>query len=89
MLLNEVITIIPEGIYLYQISRVANKITLLGYAESNTDISNFMRSIEASIWTKDPGLIEIKKRSDADSSDENEFKLSFILKSRTMLAKKL
>ena len=84
-LLDEIIKILPEGVYVYQIDRVGDKITLLGYAESNTNISQLMRSIETSIWIQDPELTEIKKTVETKQFDENEFKLSFILKSKTML----
>ena len=84
-LLDEIIRILPEGVYLYQIERVGDKVTLLGYAESNTNISKLMRSIEGSVWIKDPELTEIKKTTDNKLPDENEFKLGFILKSKTAL----
>ena len=48
-----------------------------------------MRSIEKSVWTQDPELTEIKKITDDKQSTENEFKLSFILKSKTMLGSTL
>ena len=88
-LLDEIIRIIPSGVYLYQIDRVGDKVTILGYAESNTNISQLMRSIEKSVWIQDPELTEIKKTAEVKLPDENEFKLSFILKSKTMLGPKL
>lgn len=84
-LLDGVISIIPSGIYLYQIARVADKVTLLGYAEANTNISELMRSIQHNSYTEDPELTEIKKSTDEKQSDENEFKLSFILKTKKKL----
>ena len=88
-LLDEIIKIIPDGVYLYQIGRIGDKVSLLGYAESNTNISELMLSIERSVWTEKPELTEIKKSTDVNQQDENEFKLSFILKSKTMLGSKL
>ncbi len=87
-LLDELIRIIPDGVYLYEIDRVGDKVTLLGYAESNTNISQLMRSIQNSVWTQDPELTEIKKATEAKQPDKNEFKLSFILKSKAMLGPK-
>jgi type IV pilus assembly protein PilN len=87
-LLNEIIDIIPDGVYLYQIGRIADKVTLLGYAVSNTNISDLMRSIGSSVWTQDPQLAEIKKSIEVERSDNNEFKLSFVLKSKSMLGTK-
>ena len=84
-LLDEVMKILPDGVYLYQIKREGDKVTVLGYAESNTNISNLMWNIEGSSWIQDPELTEIKKATDTKQADENQFKLSFILKSKTML----
>lgn len=84
-LLDEMIKILPEGVYLYQVERVGDKVTLLGYAESNTNISELMRNIEGSVFIQAPLLTEIKKTDEKKSADENEFKLSFILKSKTAL----
>ena len=87
-LLDEIIRILPEGVYLYQVERVGDKVTLLGYAESNTNISKLMRSIESSVWIKDPVLTEIKKTTGIKLFYENEFKLGFFLKSNTALGSK-
>ena len=84
-LLDEMIRIIPDGVYLYQMNRDGDKVTVLGYAESNTNISQLMRSIEKSVWIQGPELTEIKKTTEVKQPDENEFKLSFILKSKSML----
>lgn len=84
-LLDEVIKIIPDGVFLYEIGRVGDKVTVLGYAESNTNISQLMKSIENSTWIDAPELTEIKRTTDLKQANENEFKLSFVLKSRTML----
>jgi len=90
-LFDEVIKIMPDGAYLTHIDRVKDKITVKGFAESNTNISEMMRKIEASSWIQHPQLTEIKKSEDGskDASqlkeqDKNEFNLSFILKPKTM-----
>jgi len=88
-LLDEIIKILPDGVYLYQVQRVGDKVTLLGHAESNTNISKLMRGIEGSEWIQDPELTEIKKTTDTKLPDENEFKLNFILKSKTALGSKI
>jgi type IV pilus assembly protein PilN len=84
-LLDEVIKILPDGVYLYQMKREGDKVSVLGYAESNTNISQLMRNIEGSPWIQDPELTQIKKTTDTKQVEENEFQLSFILKSKTML----
>ena len=88
-LLDEIIKIMPDGVYLNHVERVGDKITLLGYAESNTNVSSLMRDIQSSEWIQDPELTEIKKTVEANQPDENAFKLSFILKTKTMLDHKI
>lgn len=88
-LFDEIIKIMPDGVYLNHVERVGDKVTLLGYAESNTNISLLMRHIESNAWIQNPVLTEIKKSVEAKKLDENEFKLSFILKSKSMLGSKL
>lgn len=84
-LLDELIQILPEGVYLNQLDRFEDKVTLLGYAQSNTQISRLMRNISTNHWLHDPILTEIKKTEDvggldSEQHEENEFKLSFILR---------
>lgn len=88
-LFDEIIKIMPDGVYLNHVERMGDKVTLLGYAESNTNISLLMRNIESSAWIQNPVLTEIKKSSEAKNLGENAFKLSFVLKSKSMLGPKL
>ncbi|WP_133127112.1 PilN domain-containing protein [Legionella nagasakiensis] len=79
-LFDELIKIMPDGVFLTYVERKEDKITILGYAESNSNISQLMRNIENNNWIKEPYLTEIKKTQEESSSRvENEFKLSFIL----------
>jgi len=77
---------LPDGIYLQEIERVGDKVTLLGFANSNSNISLLMRNIYGSSWLENPQLIEIKKIDNKKQSEihstnheENNFKLSFNL----------
>jgi len=85
-LFDEIIKILPDGIYLQEIERVGDKVTLLGFANYNSNISLLMRNINRSSWLESPQLIEIKKIDDKKQSEinltnhgENDFKLSFNL----------
>lgn len=60
---DELVTSLPEGVYLKEVAQNANTITLKGVAESNARVSSFMRNIEKSQWLKDPKL-EIIQSSD-------------------------
>jgi type IV pilus assembly protein PilN len=80
-LLDELVRIIPDGVFLTNVERVENKITLLGYAESNSQISQLMRNIESNVWIENPDLTEIKKTVESEEyTRENQFKLSFALR---------
>lgn len=79
-LFDELIRILPNGVFVTRMDRVGDKITLLGSTESNSNISILMRNIEASQWIQLPQLTEIKKLSKIKGDGASEFKLSFILK---------
>ena len=78
-LFDELIKIMPDGVYLTSLERKEKVITLLGYAESNTNISMLLRNIVSNPWIKNPVLTEIKKDSKSKLDVPNQFKLSFIL----------
>ncbi len=79
-LFDELIKVMPPGIYVTKLERKNDVVTLWGFAESNTNISILMRSIEANIWIQNPVLTEIKKMDEKKQAANNEFKLSFVLK---------
>lgn len=60
---DELVTSLPEGVYLKEVAQTANVIVLKGVAESNARVSSFMRNIEKSEWLTDPKL-EIIQSSD-------------------------
>ncbi|KTD67117.1 Tfp pilus assembly protein PilN [Legionella steelei] len=85
-LFDELINIMPSGVYLTQVEGKNDVITVLGYTESNTFVSMLMRNIENNDWLHDPRLTEIKreennkdKDKEKQQSTENEFKLTFLL----------
>jgi len=78
-LFDELIKVMPKGVFLSKVERSGDKITVLGYAESNSDISALMRNIEKNALIQAPALTEIKKSKDTSSAVEHEFKLSFTL----------
>ena len=76
-LFDELVQIIPEGIHINDVKKEGPKITLTGYAESNTRVSELMRNIEASAWFTAPALTEIK--NDRSSGEKTRiFQLEMI-----------
>jgi type IV pilus assembly protein PilN len=58
-LLDQMLRILPEGIYLKTLKQSGNRISIVGYAQSNARISTLMRAIEDSPWLDSPNLVEI------------------------------
>jgi type IV pilus assembly protein PilN len=81
-LFDEMIRLLPKGVFITKMERTGNQILIIGHSESNSDISNFMRKIEANAWVHNPVLSEIKKVKKVKGKEKinDEFKLSFILK---------
>ena len=77
-LLDQMLRILPDGVYLRSLKQTGNKISVVGYAQSNARVSTLMRSIEDSPWLQAPTLIEIHATSVA-SSRLSEFSLNFNL----------
>lgn len=81
-LFDELIKIVPSGLYVFKLERKQDLVTLWGYSESNTNISILMRNIENDAWLQVPVLTEIKKMDESTKAANNEFSLSFLLKPR-------
>ncbi len=59
-LFNELAQQLPTGIYLRSIKQEQQKVTLLGYAQSNARVSSLMHNLEQSPALERPVLVEIK-----------------------------
>lgn len=79
-LFDELIKVLPDGVYLTELRREEDRITVQGYSESNSNISILMRNIQQNPWIQDPVLTEIKRTDDEEKLVSNEFNLSFTLK---------
>jgi type IV pilus assembly protein PilN len=81
-LLDQMLRILPDGIYLKSIKQTGYRIDIVGYARSNARISTLMRSVEDSPWLESPILIEIHAVS-VGGSRISEFSLRFNLTKQT------
>lgn len=77
-LLDQMLRILPDGVYLKSLKQTGNKINVVGYAQSNARISTLMRAIEDSPWLDSPALVEIHASS-AGGARVSEFTLTFNL----------
>jgi len=59
-LFNELARQLPPGIYLRAIKQEQQKVTLLGYAQSNARVSSLMHNLDQSPALERPVLVEIK-----------------------------
>ncbi len=59
-LFDEMVTSLPEGVYLTALKQNGRLVNLQGYAQSNARVSSFMRKLEASAWLQNPDLKEIR-----------------------------
>jgi type IV pilus assembly protein PilN len=77
-LLDQMLRILPDGVFLKSLKQTGNKISVIGYAQSNARVSTLMRSIEDSPWLEAPTLVEIKAAT-VGGSRLSEFSLNFNL----------
>lgn len=77
-LLDQMLRILPDEVYLRSIQQTGDKINLIGYAQSNARVSTLMRAIENSPWLNSPVLVEIHATT-ANGKRTSEFTLNFNL----------
>jgi type IV pilus assembly protein PilN len=61
---DEIVRILPEGVYLTYLKQSGTRFEVRGVAQSSTRVSAFMRNIDGSEWLSDPALriVETKGR---------------------------
>ena len=64
-LFEELVTTVPEGVWLDSFQQSGKTLTIEGNAESNARVSAYMRNLEASEWLKNPILEVIQTEKDA------------------------
>ena len=63
-LLNELVQHVPEGIFLTSIRQAGDVVTIIGMAQTNERVSEFLRNTSyKSEWLERPELVEIKAAS--------------------------
>lgn len=84
---DELVRVIPEGVYIKTLDCTGDTFKLVGVAESANQVSNLMRNLDASPWFKSPVLSTVVaeksvgtgKGKDADKQRGNTFALSVML----------
>ena len=74
-LFDELVTAIPEGVFLTKLEQSGRTIVLEGRAQSNARVSAFMRAIEGSAWLGNPRLLLIEHK-DKTGTGLSHFRMS-------------
>src|SRR6202790_4745983 len=70
-LFDELVKIVPEGVYLTQLKEIGNKLEIHGIAQSSTRVSTFMRNIDSSVWMDNPVLQVVESAKDSPTGGSN------------------
>ena len=73
-LLDQLVRLMPEGVYLKSIDQHGSQVHLTGYAQSSARVSTLMRNLDSSPWLKNATLIEVKAVT-VQNIQANEFSL--------------
>jgi type IV pilus assembly protein PilN len=59
-LFTEIVSTVPNGVYLESLTQTGSNLLMHGQAESNARVSTYMRNLDASDWLKAPNLSVIE-----------------------------
>lgn len=59
-LFTEIVSTVPNGVYLKTLTQTGGNLLINGEAESNARVSTYMRNLSASDWLKEPNLTVIE-----------------------------
>ncbi|MCY4472368.1 MAG: PilN domain-containing protein [Kistimonas sp.] len=65
---DELVRVVPDGVYLARLSMEGNQIELEGVAVSNRHVSRLMRQLDGSLWFDNPGLTNVRALDDNTGS---------------------
>jgi type IV pilus assembly protein PilN len=71
---DEVVRLLPEGVYLTYLKQSGTRFEIRGIAQSSTRVSSFMRNIDTSEWLADP-VLQIVQTRGAGAAGGSEFTL--------------
>jgi type IV pilus assembly protein PilN len=80
---DELVHVLPEGVYLTYLKQSGNRIEIRGVAQSSTRVSAFMRNIDNSQWLSDPSLQVVEKKGAAPGGGA-EFTLFAVQRSQVV-----
>lgn len=73
---DELVNVMPSGVYLTRVEQTGRSVVIEGRAQSNAGVSALMRAIESSRWIGNPHLLLIESQ-DKTGTGLNHFRLRF------------
>ncbi len=73
-LLDQLVRLMPEGVFLKSIDQHGDVVHLQGYAQSSARVSSLMRNLDSSPWLSNATLIEVKAAT-IQGIQANEFSM--------------
>ena len=86
-LLDQMLRILPDGVYLKTLKQTGNRINVVGYAQSNARVSTLMRAIDDSPWL-DSATLVVVSATKVGNNRISEFTLNFNLTKQQDAVKK-
>lgn len=77
-LMDQMLRILPDGVYLQTLKQDGNQVTIVGFSQSNARISTLMRAVDDSPWLEGATLVEIHASPTAGGR-QSQFTLKFNL----------
>ena len=77
-LLDQMVRLLPDGVYLKSFKQTGASVNVQGYAQSNARVATFIRNLEGSPWLEMPELIETKAAT-VEKNRLSEFSLKVML----------
>ncbi len=74
-LFDQMIRLLPDGLYLKSFKQAGDVITISGYTQSSARVSSLMRNLDDSPWFESASLVEIKAAT-VNNLRANEFVLT-------------
>ena len=68
-LFDDIVRVLPEGVYLTKLTQKGKSLTLEGKAQSNARVSALMRGVDKSVWMANPVLDVIQTDKGEESKD--------------------
>jgi type IV pilus assembly protein PilN len=77
-LMDQMLRILPQGVYISSLTQNGNAIKVSGYAQSSARVSTLMHAIDESPWLDSPHLIEVQAAT-VRNLRTNQFTMTFNL----------